>query len=159
SQPDNLASPAAPRPTNQKCKQAAISMSADEASDSEGSYMRRQSYGRSRAPRTPKQRQTVIATKQEPPDHSTHSTSKVWLYFRTTPVENNSGCRDRRGRFPMVRYSNSKWMLSIVVFLPNSLIWRVYWKSNSIPNRPSQSSSFRQIHRLVGPFGIIGEQA
>src|SRR5690606_40162070 len=114
--------PAAPRPTNQKRKQAAISMSADEASDSEGSYTRRQSYGRSREPRTPKQRKTVIATKQESPDHSTHSTSKVWLYFRTTPVENNSGRRDCRGKFPMVCESYSKRMLSIVVFSPNTAI-------------------------------------
>src|SRR5690606_32577437 len=37
SQPDNLASPAASCPTNQKRKQAAISVNADKVSDSEGS--------------------------------------------------------------------------------------------------------------------------
>jgi hypothetical protein len=99
---DNLGSPQ----TTLKRKQAAVALSADEASsDDENRYhRRRQSYGRSRAPRTPKQRKTVMATKQESPDHSTHSTSKVWLYFKTTAIENTNAPKDRWGRLPMVSF-------------------------------------------------------
>jgi len=123
---DNLVSPGLAGtswPKTLKRKQTAIS-STELSSDDENGNQRRQSYGRSRAPRTPKQRKAVMATKQESPDHSTHSTSKVWLYFKTGPIENTGARKDGRGRFPMV--SNSKWMLPIVVFRSKSQIEMVY---------------------------------
>jgi hypothetical protein len=76
----------------------------DETSDEEGrkSYSTVQ-YRYDRAPRTPKKRKVVTATRQESPEHSTHSTSKIWQFFKTGPVDNTTHRKDEQGRFPKVR--------------------------------------------------------
>lgn len=99
----------------------------DETSDEGGrkSYSTIQ-YRYDRAPRTPKKRKVVTATRQESPEHSTHSTSKIWQFFKTSPVDNTNHRKDERGRFPKVRTSHyipfSEWVHRFEDFASKSKI-------------------------------------